>query len=155
MSFALAVHVIRHEHQSRRLRKVAYEAVANMSAVNPAITRTITEEKIFEDRHETNFEAALTTLENDTFEEELSVGSPRGSIIDVEKASTLPRPTTPQDDPNIVFWDSPTDPQNPMNWSSFRKWGTIAVVSGITFLSPLGSSFIAPGVPEIMKEVSG
>lgn len=54
-------------------------------------------------------------------------------------------------DPNVVFWDSPTDPQNPMNWSQKKKWGTVTLVSFITFLTPLASSMFAPGVPEVMK----
>lgn len=33
----------------------------------------------------------------------------------------------------IVDWDGPTDPQNPMNWSPARKWAIIALVSTITF----------------------
>jgi hypothetical protein len=57
----------------------------------------------------------------------------------------------PEHDPNIVFWDSPTDPQNPLNWSSKKKWGTVAIVSCITFLTPLASSIFAPGVPDVMK----
>jgi hypothetical protein len=57
-----------------------------------------------------------------------------------------------QEDPYVVWWDGPDDPTNPMNWSMKKKWGTIAVVSGITFLSPLGSSVIAPGVPLLMDE---
>ncbi|KAF2277566.1 MFS general substrate transporter [Westerdykella ornata] len=54
-------------------------------------------------------------------------------------------------DPKIVFWDGPDDPQNPMNWSEKKKWGTVTVVSCITFLTPLASSMFAPGVPEVMK----
>jgi len=38
-------------------------------------------------------------------------------------------------DPNIVDWDGPEDPANPMNWSSVRKIGAIAMVSTITMLS--------------------
>lgn len=38
-------------------------------------------------------------------------------------------------DPNIVDWDGPDDPQNPLNWS-FKKKGTlIASISIITFLT--------------------
>lgn len=57
----------------------------------------------------------------------------------------------PEDDPNIVFWDGPDDPQNPLNWPASRKWGTVALVSGITFLTPLASSMFAPGVPKVMQ----
>lgn len=54
-------------------------------------------------------------------------------------------------DPSIVTWDGPTDPKNPMNWSNRKKWGTVTVVSCITFLTPLASSMFAPGVPEVMR----
>ena len=55
-----------------------------------------------------------------------------------------------EDDPNIVWWDGPDDPQNPMNWGYTKKWGTVVLVSGITFLTPLASSMFAPGVPQVM-----
>lgn len=38
-------------------------------------------------------------------------------------------------DPNIVDWDAPDDPANPMNWSSAKKIGAIGMVSLITMLS--------------------
>jgi hypothetical protein len=56
------------------------------------------------------------------------------------------------DDPNIVWWDSETDPENPMNFSKFLKVTNIAIVSAICFVTPLGSSMFAPGVPELMAE---
>ncbi|KKK16531.1 hypothetical protein ARAM_003065 [Aspergillus rambellii] len=54
----------------------------------------------------------------------------------------------------VVWWTSPEeeDPTNPMNWSEPRKWGIIAVVSFISFLTPLASSMFAPGVPDVMEE---
>lgn len=41
---------------------------------------------------------------------------------------------TPRD-PNIVDWDGPDDPANPMNWSSKRKIIIVAIVSGLTFVT--------------------
>lgn len=38
-------------------------------------------------------------------------------------------------DPNVVDWDGPDDPANPMNWTSAKKVAAIAIVSLITFLS--------------------
>ncbi|KAL3452704.1 major facilitator superfamily domain-containing protein [Aspergillus insuetus] len=52
----------------------------------------------------------------------------------------------------IVFWDGPDDPANPMNWTMRRKWGIIAMISFVTFLTPLASSMFAPGVPEVMQD---
>jgi hypothetical protein len=60
--------------------------------------------------------------------------------------------TEERDDPNIVSWDGPDDPENPMNWASGRKWAAISMVSAVTFLTPLGSSIFAPGVPLVMSE---
>ncbi|KAL2851866.1 major facilitator superfamily domain-containing protein [Aspergillus pseudoustus] len=44
------------------------------------------------------------------------------------------------------------DPESPMNWTNARKWTIIAMVSFITFLTPLASSMFAPGVPEVMQD---
>ena len=38
-------------------------------------------------------------------------------------------------DPDIVDWAGPDDPENPTNWSPATKWGIIAIVSAITFLT--------------------
>jgi MFS family permease len=56
------------------------------------------------------------------------------------------------EDPNIVSWDGPDDPANPMNWPSWMKFVNVAIISGLTFVTPLASSMFAPGVPDIMVE---
>lgn len=61
------------------------------------------------------------------------------------------RPSPPQD-PNIVDWDGPNDPYKAINWPEKRKWANVAIISSITFLTPLASSMFAPGVPEVMTE---
>ncbi|KAH7095194.1 major facilitator superfamily domain-containing protein [Paraphoma chrysanthemicola] len=53
---------------------------------------------------------------------------------------------------NVVDFDGPDDPGNPLNWKSSKKWGAVSLVSAITFLTPLASSMFAPGVPEVMQE---
>ena len=69
---------------------------------------------------------------------------------DLEKQ--ISRTTTgPNRDPNIVDWDE-NDQGNPLNWSIKRKWGNMSIVSGITFLTPLASSMVAPGVQLIMRD---
>lgn len=103
------------------------------------------------DRGHTSFEEIFTAFENEAFEKEMRCTG--GWTIDFDDTCPLRSPISPADDPNIVDWDSPDDAQNPMNWSALRKNCTLAIVSGITLLSPLGSSFIAPAVPEILNEV--
>lgn len=46
-----------------------------------------------------------------------------------------PETTKPEADPNIVDWDGPDDPQNPVNWSEKLKWANVAVIASITFLT--------------------
>lgn len=87
------------------------------------------------------------------------------------KASSVPDPTLNEDmekdttpvaiadirdtvdtDPYIVFWDTPSDPANPLNWSITKKSINITILSAMTFLTPLASSMFAPGVPDVMRE---
>ncbi|KAI1910027.1 hypothetical protein LOZ53_000189 [Ophidiomyces ophidiicola] len=55
-------------------------------------------------------------------------------------------------DPNIVDWDGPDDPENPLNWTFKKKAIIVGSIAIITFITPLGSSMFAPGVAEVMKE---
>ena len=50
-------------------------------------------------------------------------------------ASTVPADGKQSTDPNIVDWDGPNDPENPLNWTMSKKVGAIAIVALITFLS--------------------
>ncbi|CZR36289.1 uncharacterized protein FPRO_03451 [Fusarium proliferatum ET1] len=70
------------------------------------------------------------------------------------KVETGPAATR-NDDAYSVWWEEPADrdPENPMSWSNGRKWGMIATISFLSFLTPLASSMMAPGVPQIMKEL--
>ena len=55
-------------------------------------------------------------------------------------------------DPNIVDWDGPDDPDNPQNWTAKKKWGIVLPLGLITLITPLASSFFAPGVPLVLRE---
>ena len=63
-----------------------------------------------------------------------------------------PHETTASDDPNIVDWDGPNDPEKALNWTNRKKWSNVAIISIVTFLTPFASSMIAPATPLIMKE---
>ena len=67
--------------------------------------------------------------------------------ITVEDAR-LPDPR----DPNVVDWEGSDDPKKAMNWPARKKWSNVAVIASIGFLTPLASSMVAPGVPEVMKD---
>jgi hypothetical protein len=73
---------------------------------------------------------------------------------DLEKGASTTITTANEEpsDPNIVDWDGPDDPANPLNWSSLKKFGNLFILSMMTFLTPLASSMFAPGVPQLMHE---
>ncbi|KAJ9619098.1 hypothetical protein H2204_012809 [Knufia peltigerae] len=52
----------------------------------------------------------------------------------------------------IVDWAGDDDPENPLNWPSKRKGINIALLSCLTFVTPLASSMFAPGIPLVMKD---
>ncbi|KAI7055598.1 hypothetical protein KC365_g17570 [Hortaea werneckii] len=72
-------------------------------------------------------------------------------LDDPEKGPIAAEQEQEDHDRNIVDWDGPDDPSNPVNWSPTRKWTNIAVLSALTLLTPLASSMLAPGVPELMR----
>ncbi|KAJ9645324.1 hypothetical protein H2199_003330 [Coniosporium tulheliwenetii] len=93
------------------------------------------------------------THEKRSFNADLEKGD-HPSTATSEAPTVVEDETSEPKDPNIVWWDEPADqdPANPMNWSSGKKWGNIAVLSAITFVTPLASSMFAPGVPAVMQD---
>ncbi|KAL6791377.1 major facilitator superfamily domain-containing protein [Trichoderma sp. SZMC 28013] len=62
-------------------------------------------------------------------------------------------PTVRPDDPNLIKWNGPDDPENPKNWTHRRKWAAVFCVSCFTLLSPVASSMVAPGLPQISSDL--
>jgi hypothetical protein len=56
-------------------------------------------------------------------------------------------------DEGIVGWDSQDDPENPQNFSMAQKWGLLALMSAITFISPLASSTFSPAVSYVAADL--
>jgi hypothetical protein len=45
-------------------------------------------------------------------------------------------PTTEAErDPDIVDWDGPDDPENPLNWPARRKWTLIFILAMVTLVT--------------------
>jgi len=49
-------------------------------------------------------------------------------------------------DPNVVDWDGDDDPNNPMNWSSKRKWAIAVTMGLMTFVVTFASSVFSSAV---------
>lgn len=78
-------------------------------------------------------------------DEEKAIPVTEESSKDVAEESAV------EQDPNIVDW-AENDPENPYNWPAKKKWLNIGVLAAVTFLTPLASSFFAPGVPRLMAD---
>ena len=102
--------------------------------------RPSTEDSSVSDRHK-----------NGRIDRDVENGIPVIDPTEDEDEKTPPTVTT-QQDPNVVDWASPDDPEKALNWTSKKKWANVAVISAVTFLTPLASSMVAPAVPLVMDE---
>jgi hypothetical protein len=59
---------------------------------------------------------------------------------DEEKAEQLRRKQSKQRDPNLIEWDGPDDPENPMNWPTSKKWIITIALGIMTFCVTFASS---------------
>ncbi|PMD23913.1 MFS general substrate transporter [Hyaloscypha hepaticicola] len=59
---------------------------------------------------------------------------------DEEKAEQLRRKESKQTDPNLIEWDGPDDPENPMNWPTSKKWIVTLALGMMTFCVTFASS---------------
>ncbi|KAI4861024.1 MFS general substrate transporter [Hypoxylon rubiginosum] len=79
-----------------------------------------------------------------------TVGSNLEHEQDVEAGLDVHETKPDENDPNVVDWDGPDDPENPMNWTDNKKWLNVGILSVMTVVTPLGSSMFAPGIRGIM-----
>lgn len=102
-------------------------------------------------RPSTEYSSGSDRLNGARIDKDVERGIPVIDPTEDEDEKTPPT-VTAQQDPNIVDWESPTDPEKALNWSTGKKWANVAIISAVTFLTPLASSMVAPAVPLIMKE---
>ena len=67
-------------------------------------------------------------------EVDLEAGRSSDSTADKKEADVSEKPAVPVD-PNVVDWDGPDDPENPINWPTGKKWTNISIMAAITFLT--------------------
>ena len=130
---------------------------------------------------EKNLEAPLYHLRRSSSSPSLSTDTRRGSsprptsrgyqhdieksaVHDIEEGGAVlsgppgvderePTTTTAAQDPSVIYWEGgKDDPRRAVNWSTKRKWSNVAIIGLVTFLTPLASSTVAPGVPLVLEE---
>ncbi|TGO89293.1 hypothetical protein BPOR_0116g00190 [Botrytis porri] len=91
---------------------------------------------------------------HDTSAEEISLHPSNGDgfhSLEKEKQTTEPlvnEHDLNNDDPSLSHWS--IDPQNPINWSSMRKWTTIILLVVTNFIASTCTSAFEPALPSIM-----
>lgn len=122
---------------------------ADLSAQTTSHTSDAARESYGEVEKGSKRDISSTSSENG--DHDVEKGQPMGTAVSGEGEDAKEGEGTAQD-PNIVDWEGPDDPQNPMNWKPAKKWANIAILSFLTLLTPLASSMFAPGVPDVIKE---
>ncbi|KAL4876595.1 CefM protein [Aspergillus karnatakaensis] len=67
-------------------------------------------------------------------------------------ATTMINQRVEKSPPELVDFDSPSDPDRAINWPLSRKWSIIALLSLMSFIMPVASSMFAPAVPQCLDE---
>lgn len=72
----------------------------------------------------------------------LSEKDPEAQLEVPSEAKDPNNATATERDPNLVDWDGPNDPENPMNWKKSKKIISIGTISFITLLSLVHRCFL-------------
>ncbi|KAI3336644.1 fluconazole resistance protein 1 [Xylariaceae sp. AK1471] len=73
---------------------------------------------------------------------------------DLESASGKPDYSdNNMEDPNVVDWDGPNDPSNPLNWPARMRWIHIIVASLLALVTNMAPTTCAPGINLIAADL--
>lgn len=78
-------------------------------------------------------------------------GDDAGPVLG-RNAQDTPASDTPAKDPNLIVWDRPDDPENPMNWTKTKKWTTTIMLGIMTFCVTFASSVFSNATEPTAKE---
>lgn len=101
---------------------------------------------------------ALHKAKREMQSQTISVDSNPSGVNGEQKANVTITSSSPAsgqlpEDSNTVYWEAGEhDPARPLNWSNGKKWWNLSFVSLFTFLTPLASSMIAPGMDPIIRD---
>lgn len=98
--------------------------------------------------------------------DEITPAAATGAVDDLEMATIPPLPppdaafatapaaaTTKQDDPLLVTFNQPQDPENPLDWRTGKKWAVTDVLSATGFNRIMVSTIMAPALTTIAAEL--
>lgn len=85
---------------------------------------------------------------NNTNEEDLSDKDLETGDVEAEKK----KHEEPPRDPNLIVWDGPNDPENPMNWPQSKKWIVTVALGMMTFCVTFASSVFSNATIDTSRE---
>ncbi|TGJ81957.1 hypothetical protein E0Z10_g6800 [Xylaria hypoxylon] len=86
---------------------------------------------------------------NSSLEPSASI-SPRSKNEDMEANKTFTEKDSSDD--NIVDWDGPDDPENPLRWTKAKKNTHIVIVSVFALIANLAATMFAPGAQQLAED---
>ncbi|KKY20874.1 putative mfs multidrug [Phaeomoniella chlamydospora] len=105
-----------------------------------------------------NIESINQEPERNVTDDDSSVGDDsrfEEKDADIEKNGEAPANTSPEnhvDDPNLVVWDGPDDPENPMNWPITKKWTVTILLATMTLTITFASSIFSTATIRVSEE---
>lgn len=89
------------------------------------------------DAYEKGVDADMPTDTAHTSNLDIEKGAQSAAMSTNSDDRTLAGEVAPETerDPDIVDWDGPDDPENPLNWPAGRKWGLIAILGAVTLVT--------------------
>ena len=86
-------------------------------------------------------------MENNTSDEGTEKDLERGDVEGEKK-----KQEEPPKDPNLIVWDGPNDPENPINWPARKKWIVTVTLGFMTFCVTFASSVFSNATVVTSKE---
>ena len=117
-------------------KKTNMSDIEHASNAHPQLGQTTSKRQQSEDRFDDNvIERELANnRENNVDGKDLEKGDQVGD----DEGATEPEQT--EKDPNLIEWDGPDDPENPMNWPKTKKWIVTLTLGFMTLCVTFASS---------------
>jgi DHA1 family multidrug resistance protein-like MFS transporter len=93
-----------------------------------------------------------TRVGNTSSSSTMAASADRDIEKEAEAEAAKPQQAAPpakQQDPNLIVWDGPTDPGNPMNWSIRKKWITTIAYGCLTFCATFASAVFSTATIDV------
>ncbi|KAJ5159082.1 uncharacterized protein N7500_008733 [Penicillium coprophilum] len=75
------------------------------------------------------------------------------SDINLSKDEEAAKPLSPKLGDDVVDWDGPNDPKNPLNWSGSKGFGHVVIVAALSMVVNIASTMVAPAMEGVSRDL--